>query len=498
MDAGLPLTGLRVLELAGDLGGSAGRLLADLGADVVRVEDPTAPQRQPMAEISVWGRELQNANKRGVALVPGEPGDDATRSALVAAADVVIDGRARYAEHPGLTAMAGASSGPVIVTMRPFDPAGPLAALPATEHLLGALGGLVAHPGAEEEPVLPPVGLAEGLIGVHVARAVLQGLLTQRETGSAPPVDVIGVGVLAACVAEAAARGAAEATANDVPGDMPATIGDVLRDGSGVQWEPAEAFPDLARRPVAVPGPVATVNGVSIGWRHGAPRGGEHRAEVVGEWLTDAATDEGRTPWSRRAITGTRPLTPPSIDRDEVTPARLRARSGVADLWRRPDAPVLSGDQSLGYPGDVVEVLIDVLVAAVALADRPESDIHLRSVDLVRSHLGGHLAAESQVPGIAEAEGNLAVGEAPSGVFPCAQGRFCVVSIRDDADWAALCRAVGRPELADHPTLGTTAGRLANRAAAAGVLTQWLLRRDPEAAIGTLQQHGVPAGLVAG
>ncbi|WP_068397369.1 CoA transferase [Kribbia dieselivorans] len=494
MDSGLPLRGLRVLELVGDLGGSAGRLLADLGADVVRVTDPSAPQRQPMAEVSTWLREMTHANKRGVTLAAGDADDEATLVALIAEADIVLDGRAGQTGHPGTGAMAGAPSGPVVVTIRPFDPAGPLADLPATEHLLSALAGLVAHTGAEEEPVLPPVGLAEGLIGAHEARAALHGLLTLVETGRAPTVDVIAVDVLAAAVARAAEQESVGMESTDTP----ATIGDILREGTGVQWEPAETFPDLARRPVAVPGPVATVDGVPIGWRHGAPRGGEHQAEVVGEWLSDAVAAEGRTPWSRRATTSTQPITPPSIDRDQVDPATLRARSGVADLWRRPGVPVRRIDPPLGYPGDVIEVLIDVLVSAVALSDRPESDIRVRSVDVVRSHLGGHLAAESQIPGIAEAEGNLAVGEAPSGVFPCAHGRFCVVSIRDDADWAALCRAVGRPELADHPTLGTTPGRLANRAAAAGVLTQWLLRRDPEEAIASLQAHGVPAGLVAG
>ncbi|MFE9975268.1 CaiB/BaiF CoA transferase family protein [Streptomyces hirsutus] len=179
----------------------------------------------------------------------------------------------------------------------------------------------------------------------------------------------------------------------------------------------------------------------------------------------------------------------------------VRASCGVSALWAYPDVEYGSADGSTVYPDHVASQVAAVSVLAGLIA-RLESGrgclIELAQSDVALTHLGGHLAAESLQPGSVGPEGNIALAEAPSGVFPCAgDDEWCVVSVRDDDDWARLCRVVGRPELADHPLLGNVAGRLRNRAAAAGVLTQWLIRRDREESIAALQQAGVPAGLMA-
>ena len=95
------LDGLRVVELAGsDVWGAAavghcGRILADLGADVVKVEpssgDPVRSVPPFVGERADADRGLLwialNANKRSVVLAPG---DTAARDALIRGADVVI------------------------------------------------------------------------------------------------------------------------------------------------------------------------------------------------------------------------------------------------------------------------------------------------------------------------------------------------------------------------------------------------------------------------
>jgi crotonobetainyl-CoA:carnitine CoA-transferase CaiB-like acyl-CoA transferase len=179
----------------------------------------------------------------------------------------------------------------------------------------------------------------------------------------------------------------------------------------------------------------------------------------------------------------------------------VRASCGVSALWAYPDLENGSADGSTVYPDHVASHVAAVSVLAALIA-RITTDrgcaIELAQSDVALTHLGGHLAAESLQPGSVGPEGNIALEEAPSGVFPCAgDDEWCVVSVRDDDDWARLCRVVGRPELGDHPVLGNAAGRIRNRAAAAGVLTQWLIRRDRKESIAALQAAGVPAALMA-
>lgn len=78
------LDGIRVVDLAGEPAATAGRVLADLGADVALVEPPTgvALRAQPHL-FAAWG-----AGKRSV-VVDGP--DDARLDALLAEADIVID-----------------------------------------------------------------------------------------------------------------------------------------------------------------------------------------------------------------------------------------------------------------------------------------------------------------------------------------------------------------------------------------------------------------------
>lgn len=179
----------------------------------------------------------------------------------------------------------------------------------------------------------------------------------------------------------------------------------------------------------------------------------------------------------------------------------VRASCGVSALWAYPDTENGSADGSTVYPDHVASQVaaVSVLAALIArLGTGRGCSIELAQSDVALSHLGGHLATESLHPGSVGPEGNVALEEAPSGVFPCAgDDEWCVVSVRDDADWARLCRVVGRPELATHPVLGNVEGRLANRAAATGVLTQWLIRRDRSDSIAALQRAGIPAGLMA-
>ena len=74
----LPLVGLRVVDLTESLGESCGRILADLGGDVVKVEPPggsAARATEPVHERISIPFALRNANKRSMMLDPDRPAD---------------------------------------------------------------------------------------------------------------------------------------------------------------------------------------------------------------------------------------------------------------------------------------------------------------------------------------------------------------------------------------------------------------------------------------
>ena len=96
----LPLTGVRVLDLTDGLGESCGRYLADLGAQVTKVEGPGGA-RSRRAEPVVDGVSipfaLRNANKRGIVVDLDDPaGRDRLRE-LAAESDILVESHA-----PGL------------------------------------------------------------------------------------------------------------------------------------------------------------------------------------------------------------------------------------------------------------------------------------------------------------------------------------------------------------------------------------------------------------
>src|ERR1700743_997741 len=113
MTAGLALHGVRVAQFgAGDAVDYCGKLFADFGAEVVKVEPPGGdPDRRsaPLVDVGGGRRESavfawRNTNKRSVIV---EPADHARRLAEIAgASDVLLDARPRSGDDPGPTGHA--------------------------------------------------------------------------------------------------------------------------------------------------------------------------------------------------------------------------------------------------------------------------------------------------------------------------------------------------------------------------------------------------------
>ena len=167
---------LRVVDrTTGIAGPYCSRLLADAGADVVKVEPGDGDPLRRWRSGGLF--EFLNASKRSVIGAHDE---------LLARADVVVTERPEEvaglrAAHPQL----------VVVSVTPFGCTGPYTGRPATEFTLQALSGSTASRGLPERSPLPAGGrLGEWVAGVNAAVGALAAARQARADGQGRHVDV--------------------------------------------------------------------------------------------------------------------------------------------------------------------------------------------------------------------------------------------------------------------------------------------------------------------
>jgi crotonobetainyl-CoA:carnitine CoA-transferase CaiB-like acyl-CoA transferase len=86
---------------------------------------------------------------------------------------------------------------------------------------------------------------------------------------------------------------------------------------------------------------------------------------------------------------------------------------------------------------------------------------------------------------------------APQGCYRCAgDDAWCVLTVRDEEEWRALCETVGRPEFVSDPRFATVQARQANHDALDEIIGAWMAKLDKYEAMHRLQGVGVPAGAV--
>ena len=192
-----PLEGVRVLDLTRLLPGAYATLtLADLGAEVVKVEDPRGGDHaRQMPPIAADGTgvyfTILNRNKRSVALNLRAPESAAIVAALAARSDVVIDSfRPRTASRLGVDPGTLMRANPRLVcaSITGFGRTGPYADKAAHDINYEALAGLLTLGGAR--PHVP--GLLIGDIGaaLNAAAGILAALFRRERTGRGGVVDV--------------------------------------------------------------------------------------------------------------------------------------------------------------------------------------------------------------------------------------------------------------------------------------------------------------------
>jgi len=142
----------------------------------------------------------------------------------------------------------------------------------------------------------------------------------------------------------------------------------------------------------------------------------------------------------------------------------------------------------------------------VALAERAATG-HGHHVESTMVEGALNIAAEQSVEFSAyghlmQRDGNRSALAAPQGLYPCAGGQpgaeeWLAISIASDAQWRALCGALGDPEWTSDEALQTRAGRRAAHDTIDEQLREWTRTRERSALASELRERGIPASEVA-
>ncbi len=201
------LSHLRVLDLSRVLAGpAAGQILADLGAEVIKIERPgqgddTRAWGPPWLRDSAGNETSEaayylgaNRGKKSVAInLSSAEGQQLVRD-LAATSDIVIEnfrvgGLARYgldyaslsADHPGL----------IYCSITGFGQTGPYAERPGYDAMIQAMGGLMSITGeADGQPQKVGVALADVMSGLYAVIGILAALAHRERTGAGQYIDL--------------------------------------------------------------------------------------------------------------------------------------------------------------------------------------------------------------------------------------------------------------------------------------------------------------------
>ncbi|RHW22275.1 CaiB/BaiF CoA transferase family protein [Pseudomonas jilinensis] len=294
------LSGLKVLDLSRVLAGPwAGQMLADLGADVVKVERPGSGD-----DTRAWGppylkdadgRDTSeaayflcaNRNKRSIAIDFTQPEGQQQVRELAARADVLIEnfkvgGLAAYGlDHVSLQAL---NPRLIYCSVTGFGQDGPYSRRAGYDFMIQGLGGLMSVTGrADGEqgagPVKVGVALTDVLTGLYASNAILAALAERERSGLGQHIDLALLDVQVACLANQALnylttgqppRRLGNAHPNIVPyQDFPTADGDfILTVGNDGQFR---KFCEVAGHPEWADDPRFASNAARVA----------HRAELI-------------------------------------------------------------------------------------------------------------------------------------------------------------------------------------------------------------------------
>jgi crotonobetainyl-CoA:carnitine CoA-transferase CaiB-like acyl-CoA transferase len=237
----LPLTGIVVLDLTRVLAGPyCTRLLADLGARVIKIERPGEgdDQRRNYLQLEPGRRDQStyfarvNAGKESVAVDMSRPEGQAVIRDLARVADVMVENF-----MPGVVAklacdyetMRTVKPDLVYCSISGFGQTGPWRARPAFAHIVNAISGLMhLEQGDEAAPRSSNLQAADVLAGTHAAALIMGALVRRGRTGQGAHLDVSMLEALVAAdsTTYAAVLNGGEEYGSPRPGMIVARVGE--------------------------------------------------------------------------------------------------------------------------------------------------------------------------------------------------------------------------------------------------------------------------------
>jgi crotonobetainyl-CoA:carnitine CoA-transferase CaiB-like acyl-CoA transferase len=182
-EGGQPLTGIRVLDLGTVIAGAhAGGVLANLGADVIKIE----PIEGDPFRSDNGGFQAYNRGKRGLGLDLKQPAARELFYDLARRADVVLDNY-RYGVRTrlGIDYATLKTINPRLIScsINAFGDMGPRASLPGFDPLLQAEGGMLQAQGGHDEPILHTIPVNDVATSAIVSCAIIAALNARERTG---------------------------------------------------------------------------------------------------------------------------------------------------------------------------------------------------------------------------------------------------------------------------------------------------------------------------
>ena len=197
-----PLSSIRILDLADEKAAFCSKLLADMGADVIKIEKPGGDRSRkigpfckgrsgPEKSISFW---YQNANKRGITLdLESKAGRDILYR-LIRRTDVLVESfdPARLEElELDFKVLSGLNPRLIVVSVTGFGLSGPRKDYKSCDLLASAFGGQMSVTGSPDTPPLKAHGeLSYYTASLHAAIGVLLALRKRAGSGKGTQIDI--------------------------------------------------------------------------------------------------------------------------------------------------------------------------------------------------------------------------------------------------------------------------------------------------------------------
>lgn len=193
-----PLSGIRVLDLSRVLAGPyCTALLADLGAEIIKLEPPAGDDYRhvgPFKDGESALFTLNNRGKKSIVLDLKKPADLELAQALAARVDVVVENfRPGVAARLGLGAKALREANPRLIycSISGFGQEGPFKDLPAYDLVVQAMSGLMAATGEDGgAPLKTGESIADLVAGLFASWSIMAALVSRNSTGQGATLDV--------------------------------------------------------------------------------------------------------------------------------------------------------------------------------------------------------------------------------------------------------------------------------------------------------------------